>query len=164
MNKPSFTPIYFPPITRRPSYIKTYIPSNIPSYYPTQIPTQIHTQIPTQIPSVISTPISTKIPTLVPSLVPTLIPSMNSTNTTNYIIILQLTNKNTSTFQISIIISISIFFIFCIISSFCLYEHYRRKHNEIEWRDWIEHQRINDIKNNILKPIRFYDLNMILPV
>lgn len=163
MYRPTFTPIYFPPITRRPSYIKTKTPSNTPSHFPSQFPSQIPLQfpsiIPTQIPSItpsiIPTQTPSQVPTQIPSIITAYIPSINSTNKTIFIITLQVTNSKTSSFQISIVIGISIFFIFCMFLICFLYEYYKRIKSEKELNDWIEARRIKDIERNILKPINF---------
>ena len=73
---PSITPIYLPPITRRPTIIP-FIQSNIPSTNPTLKPSNNPSTNPTLKPSNIPSTIPTLKPSNNPSTIPTLKPSNN---------------------------------------------------------------------------------------
>ena len=100
MNKPTNTPIYFPPITRRPIKYPSFRPTTFPTTFPT-------TEF---------TPVNTTFTIL------------------NSYSVSKLSQSN-----IIIIVSVSTFFIICImVISFIIYNKRDKKQREIQFHHWLK--------------------------
>ena len=107
MNKPSISPIYFPPITRRPIKYPSF-KATLPSVRPTTIPTITKT----------TTHPTTKNITIIKTF-------------------LQSSSKLSQSSQIIIIVPASIIFLCCVIGLCFIYDKRDRKRRQEGLQDWL---------------------------